>query len=186
MRSNKNTDLVATNIAWLQQALELIGRMDEASFASAPKTLAGYRVGSHLRHILEFYECFLSGIEWLRIDYDARRRDETVENSRFAASERIRLLIRRLEHDPRLDEDTAVLVRIEDAAGRSGDPWLMSSIGRELQALSSHTIHHFALIAVTLAAHGVAVDPDFGMSSSTIRFNTARAAAAAAPSTEAA
>lgn len=179
MASGKNTHLVATNVGWLRQALELVGELDDARFASAPKTLAGYKVGSHLRHILEFYECFLSGIESLRIDYDARRRDETVESSRFAASERIRPLIRRLEHDPRLLEDTALLVRIENSAGRAGDPWLSSSIGRELQALSSHTIHHFALIAVTLVAHGVAVDPDFGMSPSTIRFKAARIEAAA-------
>jgi hypothetical protein len=178
MRSTTNTDLVATNIVWLRQALELVGRLDDATFACAPKNLAGNKVGSHLRHILEFYECFLSGIEWLRIDYDARRRDETVESSRLAASDRIRLLIRRLEHDPRLLEDTALLVRIEDAAVRAGDPWLSSSIGRELQVLSSHTIHHFALLAVTLLAHGVAVDPDFGMSPSTIRFKSTQVVAA--------
>src|SRR4051812_20569224 len=119
MRST-NTRLVATNIVWLRQALELVGRLDDSTFACAPKTLAGYKVGSHLRHILEFYECFLNGIECLRIDYDARRRDESVEISRLAASDRIRLLIQRLEHDPRLFEDTAVRVRIEDSGGRAG------------------------------------------------------------------
>src|SRR5437868_6078396 len=88
MRSTKNTELIATNITWLRQSLDLVGRLDDAAFASAPKTLPGYRVGSHLRHVLEFYECFLDGIERRRIDYDARRRDETVENSRLAAAER--------------------------------------------------------------------------------------------------
>jgi hypothetical protein len=178
MRSTINNELVATNIEWLRQALALIGRLDDATFASAPKSLAAYKVGSHLRHILEFYECFLNGIERLRIDYDARRRDESIERSRFAASERIRQVIRRLEHDSRLLQETAVLVRMEDAAETAGDPWLASSIGRELLALSSHTIHHFALIALTLHAHRVAVDPDFGMSPSTIRFKSAQVVAA--------
>ena len=56
-------------------------------------------------------------------------------------------------------------MRMENA-----DVWLVSSIGRELQALSSHTIHHFALIAITLRLHGVEVSPDFGMSPSTLTY----------------
>jgi len=45
-----------------------------------------------------------------------------------------------------------------------------SSVSRELQVLSSHTIHHFALIAMTLRLHGVEMDPDFGMAPSTLRY----------------
>ena len=35
--------------------------------------------------------------------------------------------------------------------------------------LSSHTIHHFALIGITLRESGLAVDPDFGVANSTLR-----------------
>ena len=45
-----------------------------------------------------------------------------------------------------------------------------SSISRELQVLSSHTVHHFALIAMTLRMHGVEIDSDFGMAPSTLRY----------------
>jgi hypothetical protein len=34
--------------------------------------------------------------------------------------------------------------------GEFQDPFLLSSVARELQALSSHTIHHFAVMAMTL------------------------------------
>jgi hypothetical protein len=54
-----------------------------------------------------------------------------------------------------------------------------SSLSRELQVLSSHTIHHFALIAVTLRAHGVQMDADFGMAPSTLRHLAAKTAEAA-------
>jgi hypothetical protein len=54
------------------------------------------------------------------------------------------------------------------------DVYLISSIGRELQALSSHTIHHFALIAITLRLHGFDVDQDFGMSPSTLRYQASK------------
>ena len=52
-------------------------------------------------------------------------------------------------------------------------------ISRELQVLSSHTVHHFALIAVTLRMHGVEMDPDFGMAPSTLRYLASKTAEAA-------
>jgi hypothetical protein len=60
-----------------------------------------------------------------------------------------------------------------------GEDWLPSTISRELQALSSHTIHHFALIAVILRLHGIFLDPEFGVSPSTLRYQAAKFAEAA-------
>src|SRR5690242_6776110 len=158
------TELVEINVAWMRQALDLIQRIDDAAFSTTPEGMAPHRAGSHLRHVLEFYECFLEGLEARRIDYDARRRDEAVATQRCAAGVKIDAIIRAIRT---LREDGTVMVRMEDAAG---DAWLASSVSRELQALSSHTIHHFALIAITLRLHGFDVDPDFGMSPSTLRY----------------
>lgn len=167
MPNEIHTELAATNIRWLQQALSLLGRVDEAAFVNSPPGLAPHRAGSHLRHVLEFYECFLDGLAGCRIDYDARRRDHEIERSRHAAGAKICSILRRLEALTFL-EDRMLEVRVEN-----GDGYLASSVGRELQALSSHTIHHFALIAVTLRLHGIQVDPAFGMSPSTLRYQAA-------------
>src|SRR5437588_542470 len=59
------------------------------------------------------------------------------------------------------------------------DCFMESSISRELQALSSHTVHHFALIAMTLRMHGVETDADFGMAPSTLRYLASKTAEAA-------
>jgi hypothetical protein len=60
---------------------------------------------------------------------------------------------------------------MEDAEGTGvEDDLLDSSVGRELQVLSSHTIHHFALIAFTLRVLGIEVDRNFGMAPSTLRY----------------
>ncbi len=70
---------------------------------------------------------------------------------------------------------------MEDSAGsRLPEPFLVSSVGRKLQVLSSHTIHHFTLMAMTLRALGVPVDPDFGMASSALRYRASQALAEAA------
>lgn len=166
------SELIAANVDLLQQAASLVRSLDDTTFSTSPKGLEPHRVGSHLRHVLEFYDCFLEGLKASSgIDYDARKHDETLEQNRHAAGLKISSIMRRLQEAPSLPEYLTLAVRVE---GSQADTWLLSSIGRELQALSSHTIHHFALIAVTLWLHGVEVEPDFGMSPSTLRFRAAR------------
>src|SRR5262249_43081278 len=104
-----------------------------------------------------------------------------LESSNAVAAERICGIIARLEAEPLLQYDGVLFVRMEDAAGFDlADPFLMSSVTRELMALSSHTIHHFALIAMTLRAHGVVVNPDFGVAPSTLRYREQKQAVRAA------
>jgi hypothetical protein len=169
VRQRQNA-LIEINITWLLQALELLGRIDHQAFVDSPRGLEPHRVSSHLRHILEFYECFLDGLEKSHIDYDARRRDESIERSRSAAAGRILTVIERLKAAQQVQGDSIIWVRVEDADTQLlRDPFMTSSVSRELQVLSSHTIHHFALIAMTLRAHGIPVDNDFGMAPSTLR-----------------
>ena len=168
--------LIETNTAWLRQALAIVEKVDHTVYATPPLGMAPHRVGSHLRHVLEFYECFLDGLECGRVDYDSRKHNEALEKNRALATASIRSVIHRMEGVSLLGKDTRLALRMEET---EADVWLASSIGRELQALSSHTIHHFALIAVMLRLHGVAVDPDFGMSPSTLRYQAAKSMEAA-------
>jgi hypothetical protein len=165
--------LIDANVHPLRQVLELLEQTDERTYVEPPPGLAPHRVGGHLRHILEFYECLLDGIESREVDYDARRRDASIETSPRAAMAKIREIIARLENTPELGDDCVLRIRVEEAP----EAFVVSSAGRELQVLSSHTIHHFALIAVTLRAHGIAVDRDFGMAPSTLRYLRKRNAA---------
>jgi hypothetical protein len=159
------------NITWLRQALELLARLDDKTYTTSPPELIPHRAGSHLRHIVEFYECFLSGLPGAHIDYDARKRDPFVEQSRAAAAVKINTIIDRLGSEEILRTDSFLWVRMEDSAAIGmEDGFLISSTGRELQVLSSHTIHHFALISATLRSLGFHVDSDFGMAPSTLRY----------------
>lgn len=172
--------LIETNIGWLRQALELLDWVDDTAFATSPARMEPHRVGAHLRHIIEFYVAFLAGIASFHIDYDARRRDPEIERSRKAAADALRTIIHDLSSSPALRFNAIVWVRMEDAAaGAIHDPLMESSIDRELQVLSSHTIHHFALIAMTLRFHGIPMPPEFGMAPSTLRYQATRGAEAA-------
>ncbi len=167
----RQSALIEMNVAWLEQALDLLDRLDDETYTASPRELAPHRAGSHLRHIVEFYECFLNGLAAAHVDYDARQRDQFVEQSRGAAAVKIRRIIERLRAEEVLRKDAILWVRMEDgAASGIEDCYLISSTGRELQTLSSHTIHHFALISATLRSLGFSVDSDFGMAPSTLRY----------------
>jgi hypothetical protein len=164
----------------LRQALRLLERLDDTVYSAAPPGLPPHRAGAHLRHILEFYQCFLGGLESSHIDYDARRRDESIERDRHTAAMAIKSIIHGLETSAEVRQERIVWVRMEDAQG-SGvpDTFMESSLSRELQVLSSHTVHHFAPIAMTLRAHGMEMEPAFGMAPSTLRYLASKTAEAA-------
>lgn len=173
--------LLETNRSWLRQAAALVGSIDDTVYGTSPIGLEPHRAGGHLRHILEFYECFLDGCGRAYIDYDSRKRDARVETSRDAAQARIRDISARLELLQSLAYDRRVWVKAEASEGDGilGNV-LASTIGRELQALSSHTVHHFALMAVALKGHGVTLPADFGVAPSTLRHQAKQTSAKAA------
>jgi len=171
--------LIEANVAWLCQGKELLEQIDDATYTASSRSFSTHRVGGHLRHILEFYECFLDGMESSHIDYDSRKRDVSLETHRCAALAKIDSIIHALRTERALLSDRIVWVRMEDAqAVEVSEIFMISSTGRELQTLSSHTIHHFALIAMTLRAMGYEVDRDFGVAPSTLRYRVAQERAA--------
>lgn len=157
----KQSEKIDANLELLRQAVSLLERLTDSAYAS---------IGGHVRHILEFYECLLDGFNANRIDYDARRRDRRVELDRAVAIARILQIMGRLENSALLRGDAVIRVRMEDSQDWSTN-W--STTGRELQFVRSHTIHHFALIAMILPAHGVTVDRGFGVSPATLRYRAA-------------
>jgi hypothetical protein len=172
--------LISTNVRWLRQALRLLERLDDVVYSATAPGFAPHRAGAHLRHVLEFYQCFLDGLVSSHIDYDARRRDESIECSRHNAAIAIQSIIHALETETEVRQERIVWVRMEDADGAGvRDTFMESSLSRELQVLSSHTVHHFALMAMTLRGHGVEMAADFGMAASTLRYLASQTAEAA-------
>ena len=168
--------LIDSSLKLLTQGLELLDRMNDWGYISSPDALPGQRISSHFRHVIEFYECLPGGLRLSQIDYDARRRDAQLEIDRRVAAVRIRALIARLSGA----EDSILFVRIEDSEGAGLEHGrVVSSVGRELQALSSHTVHHFGLIAMLARLLGIPVEDDFGFAPSTMRYRASQRSEAA-------
>jgi hypothetical protein len=152
----------------LEQSLSLLHRLDGATYTRILPPIFQSGIGTHLRHCLDFYGAFLRGICDGRIDYDTRERDTVIEQNREAAIAAIETTIQQMTSLNFLNEGMPVLVRLEDASADESS-WCQSTIGRELQALKSHTIHHYALIAVMVKLQGISISADFGVSTSTLR-----------------
>jgi uncharacterized damage-inducible protein DinB len=169
MAMGRLESLIDMNIRWLRQCEELLKGLPNGMLAAIPPGLDPHRAGGHIRHIVEFYECFLNGISSCHIDYDSRAHNREMEQSPSVALTRLSAVTERLSQ-LRL-EDVVLMVRMEDADAQGViSAWMPSSVSRELQVLSSHTIHHFAMVSMTLRALGHTVDPLFGVAPSTLRF----------------
>jgi uncharacterized damage-inducible protein DinB len=164
--------LAADNVVFLDQGVDLLSRLDDPLFRASPDGLFRGGVGAQFRHCIDFYGCFLDGLGTGRVDYSRRQRDERVETSRthaLAAASRVRERLLAIDAH---DAPRALEVRSEEASSDSGLlDGCASTVGRELQFLVSHTIHHYALIAAVLRllGHDVRRDfPEFGVAPSTL------------------
>jgi uncharacterized damage-inducible protein DinB len=181
-----NTPLVQRNADFLGQALALLDSLPREAYAQRPPQFERGGVGAHLRHVLDHFDAFLDGVATGCIDYDARARDEATEQEIDVAKARLRATTARLKLLGPLDESPAVWVERElrvsmDLGGRTAgrEQSCSSSIGRELQYLVAHTVHHFALIAVALRSCGHQLPADFGVAPSTLRHEEASRGACA-------
>jgi uncharacterized damage-inducible protein DinB len=166
--------LIADNIGYLQQALELLRGLNDDLYDKAVPLAFGSGLGAHVRHCLEHYESFLAGWRLGQIDYDARPRDGRAERERAYAMSRIEAVIAALHQLEEHDEKRAVRVRQDcNAAPEAPAAWSDSTVRRELQFLVSHTVHHYALIAMMLRLHGAAPHEDFGVAPSTLKYRKA-------------
>lgn len=166
--------MTSSNVYLLRQGLNLLGQLDDEQYTRVASGITHAAVGGHLRHCLDFYDAFLRGFTLGKIDYDLRERNELIEKDRSAASAKIGQAIAQLQQLP-ANQDKELLVKLEGEQAGNASSWNRSSIPRELQFLLSHTVHHYALIAMLLRLQGFQPASDFGVAPSTLKYWQAKA-----------
>ncbi len=169
------TKLVEAARETLFEGLALLQSVDDGSYAARPTALGTDSAGSHMRHCLEFFDCLLAGVDDLAVDYTARRRDDAIARDRLLGMLRIGEVVDRLRTLEGFDADSRIFVRGED--DETGC-WTPSTIGRELEFLRSHTVHHYALMAIILRSQALEVPTAFGVAPSTLRYQAEATACA--------
>jgi len=152
----------------LEQELFLIGALSSELYRAPAVGHFSSSVGMHLRHNLDHFEAFFNGLENGEVDYESRSRKTQIEDIPGLAEEAIADYLEKLDHLRAADEKF-IQVREESEVGIEERRWLDSSVGRELQFLLGHTVHHNAIIAMIVDRHGIHLPKGFGVAPSTQR-----------------
>lgn len=126
-------------------------------------------VGSHIRHILDLYDCILEGYANKSIDLTNRRRDEKMHNDCIYAIDYVNRVINSIKSLDSEDMDNVCVVT--DDLGK-GLVSIKYTLGALLAQANSHAIHHYAIINYILDRLGFKFnDEDFGYNPTTPKSN---------------
>jgi hypothetical protein len=147
----------------LQDALQ---GLSDAEYAAPVPALSHNSIGSHVRHIIEMFQCLMEGYPTGLVDYARRKRNRTIEENKKVA---IELLGSLLEN---FDRPNKVLSVSAEYADEQDEPIRVdSNYERELVFNLEHTIHHMALIRIGIAgASGIRLPESFGVAFATVNY----------------
>lgn len=166
----QNHPLAESNVAYLQQALDLLETIDNDLYAKPVPPAFNSGVGSHLRHTLDHVQAFVDGWMSGKVDYDHRDRETPVEQDLRQACLLIQVLIVEMRKVGINDGARVLKVKMDGGAAEENVTWSQSTVNRELQFLVSHTVHHYALIAALLRTEGHDPGEAFGVAPSTLKY----------------
>jgi hypothetical protein len=155
------------NIEILDQLKNVLVQFENCDYKKELKILKNISIGQHTRHIIEFYQCLFLGYEIGKIDYDSRRRDLRIESDLDYAIENIENINCKLKanlHDS--------VIQLETSIGFGDKAVVSTTLQRELTYLIEHTIHHLAILNISISElyPSVVVPANFGVAFSTIQF----------------
>ena len=157
-------DLLAVS---LRQLAELLAATSDEQYIQKPVGVIPSSLGGHIRHCLDHFEALCSGAATGVMDYDDRARGTMVETDRCEALRSIRRL-----QDRVATLDASMLTRVVRVtsmlAGDGTSIEALSSLGRELAFVLSHTVHHNALVAAMCKTLGIPIPERFGYAPSTV------------------
>ena len=174
-KPNSATELIHANLRLLHQIRALLCGIDSVCFTTPSPVLLDSAIGGHVRHCLDHYSCLLAGLMGGRVDYDQRERNTAVEKDLTAALAKLGEVEVKLSELSDRDCSMHLEVKMDHGAADGDCRWEGSSLGRELQFLISHTVHHQALMSGLCHLHGMEKVPDAGFAPSTLRYKLAAA-----------
>lgn len=155
--------IIEASIRSLEKSIKLLSLLSNNQLSNSSIPPYYSCIGSHVRHILDFYSCIISGYQLDYIDLTARERDQRIENSCDIALENIERIIDNLNRIK--DLNLKVMVKDNLGLGEVNIEYSMASI---LAQANSHTIHHYAIINYILDRQGIKFDDeDFGFNPTT-------------------
>lgn len=131
----------------LQKASLLLKSIDQPCYVNESVAPYNSSIGANIRHILDFFNCIIDGLDANEIDLTARKRDVSIATNIEAALIRISEVQQTLLNFA--DVNTDYLVHVTDNLGQ-GNITVDYTLESILAHANSHAVHHFANIGYVL------------------------------------
>ena len=156
--------IIKSTLLTLQKSKLLIDILSDEQFGNDSISPYYSSIGSHIRHIYDFYDCALHPNEMGYVDLTARKRNGSVENCCNNASEYLDKIICKLDGFSRNANDTITVI---DDLG-TGKIEINYTYSALFAQANSHTIHHYAIISYIMDRLGITInDSTFGYNPTT-------------------
>ena len=148
----------------LNSLINVLHQLPEAkSYTNPCEALSNATIGQHTRHIIELYQCLITGYQAGKVNYDERKRNTLYEIDIPASVEVIREIQQRLEQP---DKHLNIFCGNDDNSVS-----IESNYYREVLYNLEHCIHHQALIKVALLSlKDIEIADGFGVAPSTLQY----------------
>lgn len=156
--------VIQSTLNTLEKTKSLLERLTDDELCD--KSISPYysSIGTHVRHILDFYACIFKINSENLIDLTERNRNRDVESNCIKADEYFNSIINELNNS-NFDLNEKVFVVDDLGMGKVEIPYTMGAI---LAQANSHTIHHYAIINYILQGLNINFeDSDFGFNPTT-------------------
>ncbi|MBT2771411.1 hypothetical protein J7J47_04085 [Halomonas sp. ISL-60] len=171
--------LIDENVQTLNQLNQLLGSVSTQDYQRPLGAKATQTLGKHVRHIIEHYQTLLDACaaspESATFDYEQRQREAVLETQPSCAQSRVEALqaglsaLAAMPHNTPLTLSYPVETGVAISEMNNALP-LPTTLGRELAFLTSHSIHHMALLGLLCAQLDIVLPTHFGVHPSTLRY----------------
>lgn len=157
--------IIKSTLKTLQKSQILLDNLSNTQLSDASVSPYYSSIGSHIRHILDFYDCILNKDAHNNIvDLTARSRNKAVECDCQCAKDYLDLIIEKLNAENFAIDETVFVVD-DLGLGKTQIPYTNGSL---LAQANSHTIHHYAIINYIFDNLGIVIeDSEFGYNPTT-------------------
>ena len=159
--------IIQSTLKTLQKSQVLLDHLSNSQLCDASVPPYHSSIGTHIRHILDFYDCIFNVNPENKVDLTARSRNKAVEADCGCAQDYLDSIIGRL-HAASFDMNDTILVTDDLGLGKTKIPYTYGSL---LAQANSHTIHHYAIINYIFDSLGIVIDDsEFGYNPTTPKY----------------
>lgn len=161
--------MIASQLETLEQAKYFINSLSDEQYCAVLSPHFSSCAGVHLRHIIDHFLA-LKNNEHGVVDYNSRHRFCAIESNKEMALQAVNDIQGWLEGLSSTLLYQQVIVVSEVSVNETVNCEVQSTFARELMFVSSHAVHHYAMLKLIANMQGVFLDSKFGLAPATLSF----------------